>query len=92
MTKERNLNAAVKSQGIDQTDRDDIAIALRPRGTRNRRRTFYTKADIAEMMGVSVRTVTRWIENQELAAHTINGVVRVSEDDFEIFLARHRGI
>jgi excisionase family DNA binding protein len=51
---------------------------------------FYTIEQIAECVDASTRTVRRWIENSLLVAHRINGLVRVSEADFQAFLATHR--
>jgi excisionase family DNA binding protein len=51
---------------------------------------FFTINQIADCLDVSPRTVRRWIETRLLVAHKINGLVRVSEDDFQIFLATHR--
>jgi excisionase family DNA binding protein len=49
-----------------------------------------TIEEIAEYVGVCQRTVRRWIDKGLLAAHRFNGVVRVSEADFNSFLAAHR--
>jgi excisionase family DNA binding protein len=51
---------------------------------------FYTIQQIADFVDVSTRTVRRWIRNKLLIAHTINGLVRISEPDFQAFLAAHR--
>ena len=51
---------------------------------------FYTIDQIAEFVEVSTRTVRRWIQNKLLVAHRINGLVRISEGDFQAFLASHR--
>ena len=53
---------------------------------------FYTIKHIAQFVEVSTRTVRRWIKNGLLVAHRVNGVVRVSETDFQVFLAAHRDI
>jgi excisionase family DNA binding protein len=52
---------------------------------------FYTIREIADCVGSSERTVQRWIKNELLVAHSFGGLVRVSEADFLIFLAAHRG-
>jgi excisionase family DNA binding protein len=52
---------------------------------------FYTIEQIAESLDASTRSVRRWIANGLLIAHRINGLVRISEADFEAFLAAHRG-
>ena len=51
---------------------------------------FYTIEQIAECVEASTRTVRRWIKEKLLVAHRINGVVRISEADFQAFLASHR--
>ena len=51
---------------------------------------FYTIEQIAECVGSSTRTIRRWIEKKLLVAHRINGLVRISEADFQAFLAAHR--
>jgi excisionase family DNA binding protein len=51
---------------------------------------FYTINQIADSVEVSTRTVRRWIEKGLLVAHKINGLVRISEADFQAFLAVHR--
>ena len=51
---------------------------------------FYTIKQIADCVEVSTRTVRRWIEEGILVAHRINGLVRISEADFQAFLAGHR--
>ena len=51
---------------------------------------FFTIEQIAELMEVSTRTVRRWIEKKLLVPHYINGLVRISEPDFQAFLAAHR--
>ena len=51
---------------------------------------FYTVAQVAEMLAVSVRTVHRWIARRELAVHRLGGAVRISDSDLKVFLALHR--
>ena len=51
---------------------------------------FYTIAEVADCVGVSERTVRRWIEKELLVGHSFNGLVRISEADFLGFLATHR--
>jgi len=52
---------------------------------------FFTVKQVAEALGVSPRTVWRWIKNEELAVHRFGGAVRVAEADLKAFLATHRG-
>ena len=51
---------------------------------------IYTIKQIAQLVEVSTRTVRRWIKNGLLIAHRVNGLVRISEGDFQAFLATHR--
>lgn len=51
---------------------------------------FFTINEIAEWVGVSDRTVRRWIDKELLVAHRFNGLVRISDADFRGFLAAHR--
>jgi excisionase family DNA binding protein len=60
------------------------------RGHRRDQIKFYTIAQIADCVEASTRTVRRWIENKLLIAHKIDGLVRISEADFQAFLATHR--
>ena len=59
------------------------------RALRTRAR-FLCIAEAAELLRVSTRTVRRWIAEGVLVAHRINGLVRISEADFQAFLAAHR--
>jgi excisionase family DNA binding protein len=51
---------------------------------------FFTVNEVAEIVGVSVRTVRRWITSRDLVAHHIGAVVRIAENDLKAFLAQHR--
>ena len=51
---------------------------------------FHTITQIADCLGVSTRTVRRWIHDGPLVAHRINGLVRISEADFAAFLTARR--
>jgi excisionase family DNA binding protein len=51
---------------------------------------YHTIKAVAEAIEVSSRTVRRWIENDDLVATRIHGVVRVADDDLRAFLALHR--
>ena len=49
-------------------------------------RPLLTVSEVAEVCRVSDRTVRRWIERGELAAHRLGRQVRISEKDLKIFL------
>jgi excisionase family DNA binding protein len=51
---------------------------------------FFTIIDVANFLDISARTVRRWIKSKLLVAHRINGVVRISEADFQAFMSAHR--
>jgi excisionase family DNA binding protein len=51
---------------------------------------FYTKAEVAGMLGVSPRSVQRWIVCGDLAVHRFRGAVRIAETDLRVFVASHR--
>jgi excisionase family DNA binding protein len=51
---------------------------------------FFTVAEVAQSLDVSTRSVRRWIENSELAAHRFGRAVRIAECDLEAFLTTHR--
>jgi excisionase family DNA binding protein len=51
---------------------------------------FSTIEQIADRTEASTRTVRRWIKSKLLIAHKIGGLVRISETDFQAFLAAHR--
>ena len=76
------------------------ASALRSTGDDVRRLRFdgakipklYTIEQIAEYVDVSTRTVRRWIEKGLLVAHRVGGLIRISDVDFQAFLATHRDI
>jgi excisionase family DNA binding protein len=64
-----------------------------PVGGRRRRDNeirFFTIAEVAERLGVSTRTVRRWIKVGDLVAYRISGVLRITESDLRAFLALHR--
>jgi excisionase family DNA binding protein len=51
---------------------------------------FFTIKQVAEQIGVSERTVSRWIASRELKSHKFGAAVRISEDDFRAFVATQR--
>jgi excisionase family DNA binding protein len=65
--------------------RDTIASNAAPSG-----RSFYTIEDVAECLGVSTRTVRRWIDSHVLVAHQFGRLKRVSDADLAAFLNANR--
>jgi excisionase family DNA binding protein len=51
---------------------------------------FYSIDEVAELLGVSPRTVRRAIERKELIAHKLGRAVRIAETDLKAFIARGR--
>jgi excisionase family DNA binding protein len=46
--------------------------------------------DVAQHLGVSTKTVRRWIKRHELCVHRLGRSLRVSEGDLLSFQNRHR--
>jgi excisionase family DNA binding protein len=57
---------------------------------RNNLPRYHAISAVAEALGVSTRTVRRWIATGHLIVHRVNGVVRIAESDLRAFLALHR--
>jgi excisionase family DNA binding protein len=75
------------------SDGDEEAAGFgRTRGRRHRddQIKFFTIAEVAARLRVSIRTIRRWIESGDLIAHRRGGIVRVAESDLRAFLAMHR--
>ena len=51
---------------------------------------FYTIQQIADSVGSCERTVRRWIERKLLVADNFDGMVRISDEDFQSFPGTHR--
>jgi excisionase family DNA binding protein len=69
---------------------EHLEIATGDRRRRIRGLSFYTIAEVAEIVGVCTRTVRRWIDAGHLSAHRFGSAVRIAEDDLRAFLAMHR--
>ena len=50
---------------------------------------FFTVGEVARNLGVSSRTVRRWIESGELVAHRFGRLIRIAEGDLVHFLEKH---
>jgi excisionase family DNA binding protein len=84
--------AKAEASAIDRAVDEDREIpAVAPRRHREEIR-FFTVAEVAERLGVSTRTIRRWIENKELVAHRFGRAVRIAENDLKAFLAMHRDV
>jgi len=70
--------------------RKSLHVGNRPGKDRNKLTRYFSIAQVAEHVGVCTRTVRRWIDDKLLKAHRIVGVVRISEDDLQVFLNSHR--
>jgi excisionase family DNA binding protein len=51
---------------------------------------FLTIQDVAEILGVSARTIRRWIGPDGLRVHRFGKAVRIAQDDLLLFQAKHR--
>jgi excisionase family DNA binding protein len=51
---------------------------------------FLTIDEVAQALGVSTRTVRRWIKSGQLVAHRMRRMVRIAPADFDAFLRQHR--
>lgn len=56
------------------------------------RERFFTIAAVAASLGVSVRTVRRWIKRGDLVAHHFGAALRIAESDLKVFIARQRDL
>ena len=45
---------------------------------------------VAEQLGVSTRTVRRWLDAGDLTKHRLGRQIRISETDLSVFLALRR--
>ncbi|MCF8012670.1 MAG: helix-turn-helix domain-containing protein [Clostridiales bacterium] len=51
---------------------------------------FYTVKEVANRLRVSVPTVYQWVETGKLGAIKVKGVVRITEEDVDEFIKKHR--
>ena len=51
---------------------------------------FYTVADVATQLGLSTKTVRRWITSKELRFHQLGRQLRISAEDLAAFLGQRR--
>jgi excisionase family DNA binding protein len=50
---------------------------------------FYSIDEVADHLGVSPRTIRRWINAGKLRAHRFGRTLRIANDDLQDFLSRH---
>ncbi len=53
---------------------------------------FYSVTEIAERLGMSEKTIRRWISAGDLVAHRLGQQLRIAENDFQIFLKLRRDL
>jgi excisionase family DNA binding protein len=58
--------------------------------TADTRARFFTIREVAELAGVSIMTVRRWIYEHGLQIHRLGRLVRISEADLDAFFATKR--
>ena len=51
---------------------------------------MYSVNDVSKIIGVSTRTVRRWIEQELIAIHRFGGQIRIAEADLQAFIASRR--
>jgi excisionase family DNA binding protein len=51
---------------------------------------FYGVDFVAEQLGVTKKSVYRWIEAGALHFHKFQGVLRISEEDLQVFISGAR--
>jgi excisionase family DNA binding protein len=58
--------------------------------TNTRLPKFFSVRDLAAQIGVSTKTVGRWITQGDLRAHRLGRQIRIAEDDAVSFIASRR--
>ena len=53
---------------------------------------YLSNQEVADVLGISERTVRRWIKQGALIAHRFGHQWRVSEPDLALFLRERRGL
>lgn len=51
---------------------------------------FRSISSVAEQLGVTTKTIRRWIDDKKLNAHKLGGVWRIADRDLMEFLNRGR--
>ena len=79
---------SAREEGLGHGQRSPGQISMRGRSREPMQ--FYSIAEVAARIGVSSRSVRRWIKSGDLIAHRFGGAVRIAETDLRAFLAMHR--
>jgi excisionase family DNA binding protein len=58
--------------------------------TISRAPSFHTVAQVADQLGVSPKTIRRWIGREELRVHHLGRQLRISAEDLAAFLGQRR--
>jgi excisionase family DNA binding protein len=80
-----SMKSRTTSSSTFAADHSDV-----DRTSRAKMQKFFTRVQIAEMLDVDPKTVSRWIKSGALAACRIRGVLRIAEADLKAFLAAYR--
>jgi len=56
----------------------------------NRLPRLYSVRQVAELLGISTKTVRRRIRDRELMVHRVGRQIRISEDDYRSYVAGRR--
>ena len=51
---------------------------------------LYTVAEVADLLKVSIKTLRRWIDADELVAHRFGRQLRITESDLAAFIRQRR--
>ena len=52
--------------------------------------SFYTVAQVADQLGLSPKTIGRWIKRGDLRVHHLGRQLRISAEDLTAFLGQRR--
>jgi excisionase family DNA binding protein len=56
----------------------------------DRPRRWHTIPTVAEELGLSTKTIRRWIDGRRLVAHKLGRQWRIAEEDLRAFLVQRR--
>jgi len=51
---------------------------------------LYTVAEVADLLKVSVKTVRRWVDADDLVVHRLGRQLRITESDLSAFVRQRR--